>query len=366
MVKGLQNHKNRRLLPSAEIVEQRLLLATYQVLNLSDSGTGSLRQAILDANSNPGSQSEPDVIDFAITSASPYTINVQTALPAITDPVLIDGTSQPGYSNVGTPIIEINGGGHTGDGLRLAPGSDGSTIKGLAIANFATGDGIHIQSNDNLIQSNFLGTNLAGNAGGSRKPERTLHRRRLGEHDRRQQHRGRQPDLGKWRQWNPHELHNARLDCRKHRRSQFRADHRFFGQFPASRQRYRHLDWRSSTYNTVGLPVAGNLVVANTEDGIDVINGSDFNLISGNAVGTTLFTGSEIGSGPSPNLGNGNDGILVASSSANTIGGATELEFPGQRQHAGRKRRLGQRAKRYRVLGNDGSLPPGAQTWEIS
>ena len=74
--------------------------------------------------------------------------------------MLIDGTSQTGYS--GTPIIEINGGGLTGDGLLLAPGSDGSTIKGLDIADFTTGAGIHIQSNDNLIQSNFLGTDLTG------------------------------------------------------------------------------------------------------------------------------------------------------------------------------------------------------------
>ena len=156
MVRRLHDHKGRRLLPRAEIVEKRLLLATYLVTNASDSGTDSLRQAIVDANSNPGA----DVIDFAIVpSASSYTIDLQTPLPAITNPVLIDGTSQTGYS--GTPIIEINGGGLTGDGLLLAPGSDGSTIKGLDIANFA-GAGIHIQSNDNLIQSNFLGTDLTG------------------------------------------------------------------------------------------------------------------------------------------------------------------------------------------------------------
>src|SRR5208337_4308298 len=117
MVRRLHDHKGRRLLPRAEIVENRLLLATYLVTNLYDSGTDSLRQAILDANSHLGA----DVIDFAIVpQASSYTIDVQTPLPAITGPVVIDGTSQAGYSV--TPIIEINGGGLTGDGLLLAPG----------------------------------------------------------------------------------------------------------------------------------------------------------------------------------------------------------------------------------------------------
>ena len=79
-----------------------------------------------------------------------------------------------------------------------------------------------------------------------------------------------------------------------------------------------------------GLAGAGNLVVANGDDGIQVF-GSDFNLISGNAVGTTLFTtGSEIGIGPPPNLGNDEDGILVGSSSANTIGGVNTLNSQGQ------------------------------------
>ena len=217
-------------------------------------GAGSLRQAITDSDNSPGK----NTIKFTITpAAASYTIDLQTPLPAITHPVLIDGTSQTGYSV--TPIIEINGGGLTGDGLLLASGSDGSTIKGLAIANFA-GAGIHIQSNDNLIQSNFLGTDLTGTIalgnqnglfidGGSGNTiggsstgagnlvsanqsygislsssapmssrattwAPTFQMAALGngsdgitdssaeQHDWRQQHRGRQPDLGKSRQWN--------------------------------------------------------------------------------------------------------------------------------------------------------------------
>ncbi|MFO0181181.1 MAG: DUF4347 domain-containing protein, partial [bacterium] len=57
------------------------LLATYTVTNTNDSGTGSLRQAILDANANAGA----DIITFNITGSGTQVINVATVLPTITD-----------------------------------------------------------------------------------------------------------------------------------------------------------------------------------------------------------------------------------------------------------------------------------------
>ena len=120
----------RRLL--AECFEPRVLLAPFVVQNTLDSGPGSLRQAIIDSDNTPGQNS----ITFDITpSAATYTITLQTALPAITVPVLINGTSQPGSN--GVPIIELNGANLSGEnGLTLASGSDGSTIQGLDIADF--------------------------------------------------------------------------------------------------------------------------------------------------------------------------------------------------------------------------------------
>ncbi len=78
-----------------------------------------------------------------------------------------------------------------------------------------------------------------------------------------------------------------------------------------------------STQNTIGgaSAGAGNLIVANQDNGIEISGFSDSNVISGNAIGTTLATGSGIGIGPPVNLGNATDGILVSNSSANTIGG---------------------------------------------
>src|SRR6187455_2104109 len=68
--------------------------ATYTVINTADSGAGSLRQAIADANGNPGL----DTIEFNIAAAGVQTITPVTQLPTITSPVMLDGYTQPGAS----------------------------------------------------------------------------------------------------------------------------------------------------------------------------------------------------------------------------------------------------------------------------
>ncbi|HEX8089709.1 MAG TPA: VCBS repeat-containing protein, partial [Blastocatellia bacterium] len=77
----------------------------FTVTNTNDSGPGSLRQAMLDANANPGA----DSITFNIPGPGPHTISPTSALPMITQTVAIDATTQPGFS--GNPIIELNGAG---------------------------------------------------------------------------------------------------------------------------------------------------------------------------------------------------------------------------------------------------------------
>ena len=86
-----------------------------------------------------------------------------------TDPVIIDGTTQPGYG--GTPIIEIDGSnaGLGSNGLRISAG--GSTVMGLVINRFVpafpatNGHGILLETGGgNTIQGNYIGTNFAGSA----------------------------------------------------------------------------------------------------------------------------------------------------------------------------------------------------------
>ena len=65
----------------------RFVIDIPDVTNTSDSGPGSLRQAILDANSTPGS---PDTIIFAIPGVGPQAIRVDSPLPDLIDPVTFD------------------------------------------------------------------------------------------------------------------------------------------------------------------------------------------------------------------------------------------------------------------------------------
>jgi hypothetical protein len=68
--------------------------ATFTVTNVNDAGSGSLRQAIFDANASAG----VDVINFSIPGSGVQTIAPLSQLPDITGPVAINGYSQPGSS----------------------------------------------------------------------------------------------------------------------------------------------------------------------------------------------------------------------------------------------------------------------------
>ena len=156
---------------SLETLEGRALLATFVVTSTSDSGAGSLRQAILNANASIGTQT----IDFNIPGTGVHTISPVSALPAITNPVVIDGYTQPGatpntLANGDNAALEIvldgsTAGANAAFGLHITAG--GSTVRGLVIDNFGspfTGDGILIDTNGgNTIAGNFIGIDPTGN-----------------------------------------------------------------------------------------------------------------------------------------------------------------------------------------------------------
>jgi len=105
---------------------------TFTVSNTNDSGAGSLRQAILDANEHAGA----DTIWLIIGSGA-QTISPASLLPPITDAVLLDGWVQPGYS--GAPLIRIDGNllDSNSTGLSIYAGS--TTLRGLVFTRFGTG-----------------------------------------------------------------------------------------------------------------------------------------------------------------------------------------------------------------------------------
>src|SRR5207302_698331 len=93
--------KKGRSAPAA-VTPQSMM--TFIVITSADTlGSGSLRDAITNANANPG----PDLITFQIPPGGPVTINLSDNLPTISDPVTIDATTQPGFA--GSPIVELNG-----------------------------------------------------------------------------------------------------------------------------------------------------------------------------------------------------------------------------------------------------------------
>ena len=154
--------------------------ATFTVTNINDSGAGSLRQAITDANAAGGA----DTIEFNIVGSGVHTIVPASALPQITGPTTIDGYTQPGaVANTNGPelgtnaqlMIEIDGT-NTGGLLTNAilffdANADGSTVRGLVLnraGNAAANpisSAIRIAGTDGVvIEGNFIGTNPAGNA----------------------------------------------------------------------------------------------------------------------------------------------------------------------------------------------------------
>lgn len=130
---------------------------SYIVRNTNDSGVFSVRNQIDNANANPG----VDQVLFNINAAGVQTIAPLSAFANITSPIIIDATSQNLYA--GTPLIEINGGsaGAAANGFKLAVGSNGSIIKGMAINRFS-GEGISVDSSNNTISDNFIGTDPLG------------------------------------------------------------------------------------------------------------------------------------------------------------------------------------------------------------
>ena len=73
---------------------------TCTVTNTNDGGSGSLRQAILDASANPGA----DTIPFDAMASGVQTIPPATALRTITEVVTIDGYTQPNSSVNTDPV----------------------------------------------------------------------------------------------------------------------------------------------------------------------------------------------------------------------------------------------------------------------
>jgi hypothetical protein len=129
---------------------------TFTVTNTNDSGPGSLRQAMLDSNTNVGT----DTIAFAIGSGA-QTIAPIADLPPVNDAVTIDATTQPGFS--GTPLITLSGAG-TGSGLGFKIAAGTTTVRGMVINNCSLTAVEFILNGNNHLEGCYIGTDATGTA----------------------------------------------------------------------------------------------------------------------------------------------------------------------------------------------------------
>ena len=356
--------------PRLESLEDRRLLSLFPGLTITVNtsadenardNTLSLREAIEVANGtlpftalSPQEQAlvsippiapagTPDTIDFNIPGSGVQTITVlNSALPAISYPVLIDGyTQQPGVSHPNTLpkgddavlLIELSGASAPlgTDGLTISAGGGGSTITGLVINGFKPntttnpgGVGIVLEkSNGNVISGNFIGTDPNGTVaqanqvgvdvidssqntiGGTAPADRNL--------------------------ISGNKLVGIALDNVDSTKNLVRGnfigtDHNGTLPLPGSNQQQFGIlisievgnTGPSGSQNTIGGTVqgAGNVISGNGIDGIRILGlfgGASANLIQGNIIGLDV-TGT-VG------LSNGNNGINISEGPNNTVGG---------------------------------------------
>jgi hypothetical protein len=126
------------------------------------TGTGActLRDAITFANARRGK----DTVVFALGSG-PARIALSSPLPPITDPILLDGTSQPGFE--AAPLIQIDGSGAGEDAVALRITAGASTVRGFVVSRFAPGAlGAIVleEKGGNVLERNFVGVDATGAA----------------------------------------------------------------------------------------------------------------------------------------------------------------------------------------------------------
>ena len=147
--------------------------ATYTVTNAADSGAGSLRTAILSANTNLGT----DTIAFNLPAS--LVISLASPLPIVSEKVRINGASQPGYTKA--PLVTLaRVSSSVTNGLVL--GASGCTVTAIRVHGFDSGilvtapvcvvqtcyfmsnteAGVHVMAGGTRILDGYFATNETG------------------------------------------------------------------------------------------------------------------------------------------------------------------------------------------------------------
>ncbi|MDB5351612.1 MAG: hypothetical protein JWN86_2859 [Planctomycetota bacterium] len=280
------------------------------VTNTKDSGLGSLRQAILNANSQVGH----DTIQFEV-GPGVQTIQPLTALPVVQEEVTIDATAP---SDLPTQSVVIDG--------TNAPGTSGFTfadnnnvVRGLSVVRFHSvtnpssgavngGIGIVFQGSNNLAAGNFLGTDPAGDVNFGNDQDGILIQ-------------GGQNTIGGITQADRNVISGNKavgILVATSEAPNNLIEGNFIGIDPTGAVALPNgigilVDLGSSNTTIGGSKgLAGNVISGNAGDGISIVNGQN-----------TLILGNIIGSGPSfprldADLGNGGAGVRVGVNATGT------------------------------------------------
>jgi uncharacterized repeat protein (TIGR01451 family) len=267
-------------------------VSNLSVQSNADSGSLTLRQAILDANS--GACIVPCAIQFNLP-AGQHVISPTSPLPALTARMFLQANTQPGYT--GTPIVELDGTSAGGAGLQLV--ANGSQVRGFVIRNFA-GPGILLSGTTATVTANYIGTNLAGTAAAG----------------------------------------NA-VGVRITSTTNTVTGNLISGNAGAGVEIVgTGASGNSVDTNIIGLNAAGTAALANAGDGIDILDGANNNSVSGNTVSGNTAAGIALDTSGAPtttntiynnrigtntagtaSIGNATVGVLIINDSpANTIG----------------------------------------------
>lgn len=278
---------------------------TFVVSTTADSGTGSLRDAILQANLQPGA----DTIRFDIAAplvGGVHTITPTSALPVITDTVWLDASREPDALALGRPVVELVGsdaGGST-TALVLADGSDSSLVRGLVVHSFG-GGGIQVQAGADGVT--LAGLRIGTDASGQQAPGNGGHAVET---------RGAQTLVGGPTAADRNLLsgNNAGVVVAGSTAAGARIEGNTIG---ADLRGESALGNRSvGVYlDAPGAAVTGNLISGNSYEGVYLLAGATGSTVQGNLIGTDL--------GGTRAVGNGSFGVYVENTRDVLIGGTT-------------------------------------------
>ncbi len=273
--------------------------STFTVTNTNDSGSGSLRWAINQANGNAGT----DTIAFNIGGGGLRTINPTSALPTIVDETVIEGSSQPGYS--GSPLIELNG-------SNAGAGVSGLVIRGrvvqvhaLAINRFSA-HGILIDGGYGaLVHECRIGTSADGTAAAGNGHSGVYI---LGVPNNM---------IGPGNTISGNGVDGVRIDAAAATGNVVQGNR--IGTNTAGSAAiangYNGVVITAANNNRIGGTTASelNVISGNTKNGIGIAGGASGNLVERNYIGLATDGAAA--------LGNGENGVLIVDSPSNKIGG---------------------------------------------